>query len=279
MIEAEVEGVEFIAVNTDLQSLEQSPRDTACTSAATSRAGWAPGRTPSSAAQSALEDYDQLKALLKGADMVFITAGAGGGTGTGAAPVVARIAREVGALTVGIVTKPFSFEGARRGEQAERGVEELAARGRHADRDPELAPAVGARQEDLDGRGLPRGRRRAAPGRAGHLRPDHAAGADQPRLRRRADDHGRGRPGAARASAWAWASTARSTRSSTRSSRRCSRPRSRARARSCCRSPAAATSRCGRSTRPPRRWRRPPTRTPTSSSAPWSTRRSSTRCG
>ena len=73
-----------------------------------------------------MEDYDELKSLLKGSDMVFITAGAGGGTGTGAAPIVARISREVGALTVGIVTKPFSFEGARRGEQADQGVEDLA---------------------------------------------------------------------------------------------------------------------------------------------------------
>ena len=73
-----------------------------------------------------MEDYDKTKALLKGADMVFITAGAGGGTGTGAAPVVARIARELGALTVGIVTKPFGFEGSRRLQQAERGIEALA---------------------------------------------------------------------------------------------------------------------------------------------------------
>jgi cell division protein FtsZ len=75
----------------------------------------------------AMEDYDRMKALLKGSDMIFITAGAGGGTGTGAAPVVARIAREVGALTVAIVTKPFGFEGSRRGEQAEHGVSALAA--------------------------------------------------------------------------------------------------------------------------------------------------------
>ena len=123
MIEAEVEGVEFIAMNTDMQSLEQSsaPRR-ACTSATRPRAGSARAPTPPSAAPSAIEEYDQIKGLLKGADMVFITAGAGGGTGTGAAPVVARIAREVGALTVGIVTKPFAFEGARRGAQADQGV-------------------------------------------------------------------------------------------------------------------------------------------------------------
>jgi len=73
-----------------------------------------------------MEDYDRMKALLKGSDMIFITAGAGGGTGTGAAPIVARISRELGALTVAIVTKPFGFEGSRRGEQAERGVASLA---------------------------------------------------------------------------------------------------------------------------------------------------------
>jgi cell division protein FtsZ len=126
MIEAEVEGVEFIAVNTDLQSLEQSnaPRKLHIGGEVTK--GLGSGSDPDVGRHSALEEYDGLKALLKGADMVFITAGAGGGTGTGAAPVVARISREVGALTVGIVTKPFSFEGARRGEQADQGVEDLA---------------------------------------------------------------------------------------------------------------------------------------------------------
>ena len=102
MVEAEVEGVEFLAVNTDVQSLQQSDRRPhRCTSAPSSRAGSAPARTPNIGRQAAMEDYDRMKALLKGSDMIFITAGAGGGTGTGAAPVVARIAREVGALTVG----------------------------------------------------------------------------------------------------------------------------------------------------------------------------------
>ncbi len=81
--------------------------------------GLGAGSNPELGRQAAMEEYDQIKALLKGADMIFITAGAGGGTGTGAAPIVARIAREVGALTVGIVTKPFGFEGTRRGEQAD----------------------------------------------------------------------------------------------------------------------------------------------------------------
>src|ERR671914_805592 len=126
MIEAEVEGVEFIAVNTDTQSLEQSAAHTRLHIGGEITRGLGSGSNPELGRLAALEDYDQLKALLRGSDMVFITAGAGGGTGTGAAPIVARISREVGALTVGIVTKPFSFEGARRGEQADEGVEELA---------------------------------------------------------------------------------------------------------------------------------------------------------
>jgi cell division protein FtsZ len=126
MIEAQVEGVEFIAINTDMQSLEGSAADTRVHIGSETTRGLGSGSNPDLGRQAAIEEYDHLKSLLKGADMVFITAGSGGGTGTGAAPVVARISREVGALTVGIVTKPFAFEGARRGEQADQGVEELA---------------------------------------------------------------------------------------------------------------------------------------------------------
>ena len=126
MIEAEVEGVEFIAVNTDVQSLEGSSATTRLHIGNTATRGLGSGSNPELGRAAAVEDYDEIKSHLKGSDMVFIAAGSGGGTGTGAAPVVARIAREVGALTVGIVTKPFSFEGARRGDQADRGVEELA---------------------------------------------------------------------------------------------------------------------------------------------------------
>jgi cell division protein FtsZ len=126
MIEAEVEGVEFIAVNTDTQSLEQSAAHNRLHIGGEITRGLGSGSNPELGRLAALEDYDGLKSHLRGSDMVFITAGAGGGTGTGAAPVVARISREVGALTVGIVTKPFSFEGARRSEQADHGVEELA---------------------------------------------------------------------------------------------------------------------------------------------------------
>jgi cell division protein FtsZ len=126
MIEAGVEGVDFIAINTDMQSLQQSSAHTTLHIGSEVTRGLGSGSNPELGRQAALEEYDQVKALLKGADMIFITAGSGGGTGTGAAPVVARIARELGALTVGIVTKPFTFEGARRSVQAEVGVEELS---------------------------------------------------------------------------------------------------------------------------------------------------------
>jgi cell division protein FtsZ len=126
MVEAEVEGVEFVAVNTDLQSLQQSNADVTLHIGQALTRGLGSGSNPDLGRASAMDEYDKIKALLKGSDMVFITAGAGGGTGTGAAPIVARIAREVGALTVGIVTKQFGFEGSRRKEQADRGIDALA---------------------------------------------------------------------------------------------------------------------------------------------------------
>ncbi len=126
MVEAEVEGVEFLAINTDLQSLQQSTADITLHIGAELTRGLGSGSDAEVGRQAAMDDYDRVKALLKGSDMIFITAGAGGGTGTGAAPIVARIAREVGALTVAIVTKPFGFEGSRRAAQADRGVETLA---------------------------------------------------------------------------------------------------------------------------------------------------------
>jgi cell division protein FtsZ len=127
MVEAEVEGVEFIAVNTDLQSLQQSTADITLHIGPNITRGLGAGSNPDLGRQAAMDEYDRIKSLLKGSDMVFITAGAGGGTGTGAAPVVARIARELGALTVGVVTKPFGFEGRRRSDQADAGVELLGA--------------------------------------------------------------------------------------------------------------------------------------------------------
>jgi cell division protein FtsZ len=126
MIEAEVTGVEFIALNTDTQSLNSSAAHVTLQMGADITRGLGSGASPELGHNAAMDDYDRIKALLKGSDMVFITAGEGGGTGTGAAPVVARIARELGALTVGIVTKPFGFEGSRRMKAAEEGIASLA---------------------------------------------------------------------------------------------------------------------------------------------------------
>ncbi len=126
MIEAGVAGVQFIAVNTDAQSLQQSEAEMTLQIGADLTRGLGSGSDPDRGRTAAMEDYDRIKAQLKGSDMVFITAGEGGGTGTGGAPVVARIARELGALTVGIVTKPFGFEGSRRAQAAETGIQSLA---------------------------------------------------------------------------------------------------------------------------------------------------------
>src|SRR3984893_10167428 len=126
MVDAEVAGVEFMAINPDLQSLQQSTADITLHIGAELTRGLGSGADANVGRQAAMDDYDRVKSLLKGSDMIFITAGAGGGTGTGAAPIVARIARELGALTVAIVTKPFGFEGTRRREAAEHGVGALA---------------------------------------------------------------------------------------------------------------------------------------------------------
>jgi cell division protein FtsZ len=127
MVDAHIPGVEFMAVNTDLQSLQLCVADVTVHIGDSHTRGLGAGADPDLGHRSAFEEQDKIKRLLKGSDMVFVAAGAGGGTGTGAAPVIARLAREVGALTVGIVTKPFSFEGSRRGNQANKGIEELAA--------------------------------------------------------------------------------------------------------------------------------------------------------
>ncbi|HVP01107.1 MAG TPA: cell division protein FtsZ [Solirubrobacteraceae bacterium] len=127
MVEAGIAGVEFVAVNTDMQSLHQSDADITVHIGENLTRGLGAGANPELGRAAAMEDYDRLKHLLKGSDMVFIAAGAGGGTGTGAAPIVARISQEIGALTVGIITKPFGFEGTRRAASAQVGIDALAA--------------------------------------------------------------------------------------------------------------------------------------------------------
>ncbi len=127
MVDAGIPGVEFMAVNTDLQSLQQSNADVTVHLGSGVARGLGAGSNPELGFRAAFEEQDKIKRLLKGSDMVFVTCGAGGGTGTGAAPVIARLARDVGALTVGIVTKPFRFEGSRRATQASEGIDSLAA--------------------------------------------------------------------------------------------------------------------------------------------------------
>jgi cell division protein FtsZ len=128
MVEAGLSGVEFIAVNTDAQALLMAEADVKIQIGSQETRGLGAGADPSVGLAAATESSDELKEALKGADMVFVTAGEGGGTGTGGAPVVAELAKSVGALTVGVVTRPFSFEGRKRGEQAERGLENLRER-------------------------------------------------------------------------------------------------------------------------------------------------------
>lgn len=125
MIESGVKGVDFIVANTDLQVLNNSKASVKIQLGEELTNGLGAGANPEVGAKAALESEAEIKAVLDGADMVFVTCGMGGGTGTGAAPVIASIAQELGALTVGIVTKPFSFEGKKRMEQAISGLEEL----------------------------------------------------------------------------------------------------------------------------------------------------------
>jgi cell division protein FtsZ len=125
MIEVGLKGVEFIAVNTDAQALLMSDADVKLDIGRDLTRGLGAGADPSIGRQAAEDNIEEIEEVLKGADMVFVTAGEGGGTGTGGAPVVARIARDIGALTIGVVTRPFSFEGKRRGTQAEEGIAAL----------------------------------------------------------------------------------------------------------------------------------------------------------
>jgi cell division protein FtsZ len=125
MIEQGLKGVEFIAINTDAQALLMSDADVKLDVGRDSTRGLGAGADPEVGRRAADDAKDEIEELLRGADMVFVTAGEGGGTGTGGAPVVATIARKLGALTVGVVTRPFSFEGKRRGTQAETGIASL----------------------------------------------------------------------------------------------------------------------------------------------------------
>ncbi|MBF8268336.1 MAG: GTPase [Gammaproteobacteria bacterium] len=126
MVKAEIEGVEFICSNTDAQALKNSSAKTILQMGASVTKGLGAGANPDVGRQAALEDRDRIMDILEGADMIFITAGMGGGTGTGAAPIVAQVAKEMGILTVAVVTRPFSFEGKKRAQIADNGIRELS---------------------------------------------------------------------------------------------------------------------------------------------------------
>ena len=175
MVESGLTGVEFIAVNTDAQALLDTDADVKIHIGSKATRGLGAGANPEVGLAAAQESRDELKEALKGADMIFVTAGEGGGTGTGAAPVVAELGRELEALTVGVVTKPFAFEGRRRADQADWRCPEPPRPRRHAHRDRERPAAPGGREDDADPRVVPDGRRHPPPGRAGHHRPDHRA--------------------------------------------------------------------------------------------------------
>lgn len=125
MLTTGIEGVDFMCVNTDAQALQHAKIKTALQIGGNITKGLGAGADPEVGRQAAMEDRDRIIELIKGCDMLFITAGMGGGTGTGAAPVIARMARERNILTVGVVTKPFTFEGGRRSQQAEKGIVNL----------------------------------------------------------------------------------------------------------------------------------------------------------
>ncbi len=128
MVDAGLSGVEFIAVNTDAQALMVCDADVKIHIGSTATRGLGAGADSAVGTAAAQESRDELKEALKGADMIFVTAGEGGGTGTGGAPILAELGRELGALTVGVVTKPFGFEGRKRAQQAEQGIESLRDR-------------------------------------------------------------------------------------------------------------------------------------------------------
>ena len=127
MIDVGLKGVEFIAINTDAQALLMSDADVKFDIGRVVTRGLGAGASPDIGRQAAQDHVDEITEVLRGADMVFVTAGEGGGTGTGGAPIIAKIARELGALTVGVVTRPFTFEGKRRASQADEGIAELRA--------------------------------------------------------------------------------------------------------------------------------------------------------
>ena len=196
MIEEHLEGVEFISVNTDAQALLNSKSDVKIQIGKKLTRGLGAGARPEIGRQAIDENRDEVSRVLANADLVFITCGMGGGTGTGAAPVVCELAREAGALTVGIVTTPFLFEGRKRMRQAEHGIAEMR---KNVDT---MIVVPNERLLAVVGKGIPfqdaleEGRRGAAARDAGHLVAHQRHGPRERRLRRRAHRHAERRLGA-----------------------------------------------------------------------------------
>ena len=185
MITAGLQGVDFVVANTDAQALTMSKAQRIVQMGTQVTQGLGAGSQPDVGAAAAQEVIDELRDHLTGANMVFVTAGMGGGTGTGAAPVIAKTAREMGILTVGVVTKPFHFEGY--APHAHRRVRHrrTAQGGRYAPDHPEPEPVPGRQRKDHLRRRLRDGRPGALFGRRLHHRSDGQGRPDQPRLRRR----------------------------------------------------------------------------------------------
>jgi cell division protein FtsZ len=194
MVQAGLEGVDFICINTDAQALKHSKVRTALQIGCNITKGLGAGADPEVGRQAAMEDRDRIIELIEGCDMLFITAGMGGGTGTGAAPVVAQVAKELGILTVAVVTRPFEMEGNKRSRVADQGMLELS---RYVDSlitipNQKLLSVLGS---STAARCLQGGQHRAAGRSAGHRGTHHPAGTDQRRLCGRAHGHVRNRHG------------------------------------------------------------------------------------
>ena len=251
MIEAGLRGVEFIAVNTDAQALLMSDADVKLDIGRELTRGLGAGADPDKGRQAAEDHAQDIEDALKGADMVFVTAGEGGGTGTGGAPVVARIARALGALTIGVVTRPFSFEGKRRATQADQGIANLREEVDTLITIPndKLLQMIDHQIAILDA--FKQADQVLMQGVSGHHRPDHHPRSDQPRLRRRQGGHVQRRLGADGHRLRPAARTGRGRRRRWRCRHPCWRPASTAPTACCCRSPADRTSACSRSPRRP----------------------------
>ena len=170
MYEEGLDGVEFYIMNTDAQALEASNVPNKLQIGLRVTGGLGSGSDPAIGRQAALEDTERILSILEGADLVFITAGLGGGTGAGASPVVAALAKQLDALTIAIVTKPFTFEGGKRMRQADRSVNDLASSVDILTTIPNDRLLTTSAEGDQHGAGVPDRRRRAAPGRAGYQR-------------------------------------------------------------------------------------------------------------